>query len=509
MIFRQGGPLGTGYSAIFNHYLADQGQAGASEALKRALKSHSSPVGHLFTSNWRPGDESLGAVPEAQALRITQNIARLAEGSAGVVVTGQQPGCGGGPLYTLYKIATAVALAERRTRLGRPTIPVFWSADDDSDLKEALAPLAWDQEDGKFHAGGGKDLLRRRDYRRRMVGTIACSDICRGSSPWLGGKASRRDDVLFADLAELLHSADQDSWSLARLNTAVWYRCFRASDLLIISGNDSNLYEAAAPWTSLLRDRTPVLIEMAREQGQLLIDSQWHAQLKERSLRTPWYKVDGDQRLPLGANESVKGRRLRGGVLVRSLVQDWLLAPEAVVVGPGEYAYLRQLATLYEFLGLRRSPLIPRLGGTLIPARWRGSWEELTTDQVAIATGWAEEFVSQSEENLRVLLQDRMGVEPERSAKLAGDRTRRWRRGLLAMMAGLARENRDCGGLPPWVCPQGKSQERTLAAFNALGIWGSDFLESVAAGAQAHLRAAEQGRWNALAWEVENQGETT
>jgi len=57
-----------------------------------------------------------------------------------VVVTGQQPGYLGGPLLTLFKIATAIELAARRSAAGQPTVPVFWSGDDDDDLAEALAP---------------------------------------------------------------------------------------------------------------------------------------------------------------------------------------------------------------------------------------------------------------------------------------------------------------------------------------------------------------------------------
>ncbi len=53
------------------------------------------------------------------------------------VLTGQQPGLLGGPVLWLYKALTAVALAEQATRrLGRPVIPIFWVAGDDSDLRE-------------------------------------------------------------------------------------------------------------------------------------------------------------------------------------------------------------------------------------------------------------------------------------------------------------------------------------------------------------------------------------
>jgi bacillithiol biosynthesis cysteine-adding enzyme BshC len=55
-----------------------------------------------------------------------------------VVTTGQQPGLFGGPLYTLHKALTALALADALERdAGVPVAPVFWAATDDSDFAEA------------------------------------------------------------------------------------------------------------------------------------------------------------------------------------------------------------------------------------------------------------------------------------------------------------------------------------------------------------------------------------
>src|SRR5690606_31201351 len=56
------------------------------------------------------------------------------------VLTGQQPGLLGGPALGFSKAMSAVAWArEWSARLGRPVIPVFWAAGDDSDLAESNA----------------------------------------------------------------------------------------------------------------------------------------------------------------------------------------------------------------------------------------------------------------------------------------------------------------------------------------------------------------------------------
>jgi bacillithiol synthase len=53
------------------------------------------------------------------------------------VITGQQPGFLGGPLYTLYKAMQACRLASELSRdWGTPVVPVFWNHADDHDLAE-------------------------------------------------------------------------------------------------------------------------------------------------------------------------------------------------------------------------------------------------------------------------------------------------------------------------------------------------------------------------------------
>ena len=63
---------------------------------------------------------------------------RLANGEVLTITTGQQPGLFTGPLYTVFKALSAIALADRIEReRGVPVVPVFWVAGDDHDFAEA------------------------------------------------------------------------------------------------------------------------------------------------------------------------------------------------------------------------------------------------------------------------------------------------------------------------------------------------------------------------------------
>ena len=63
------------------------------------------------------------------------NISRLRQGAA-AIVTGQQVGLFGGPMFAIYKALTAVKLAEEATAAGIDAVPVFWLATSDHDLAE-------------------------------------------------------------------------------------------------------------------------------------------------------------------------------------------------------------------------------------------------------------------------------------------------------------------------------------------------------------------------------------
>ncbi|MBU2503014.1 bacillithiol biosynthesis BshC [bacterium] len=474
---------GPGTTRLQADWLSGKGGVSPSAAaeIRRALEAPSGSTCPLFRA---------GVIPSGQGAPAPRTV-----------VTGQQPGFLGGPLYTLFKIATAVALAARLSRGGVRAVPVFWSGDDDSDLNEALSSLGWDPAERRLFASEGVALARSPRFRNRTVGSLESRSFSAGAARWLHQRAGAGGDPLVADLAALWARAVAEDWPWSRLAAAAWSACFAGTDLLVVSGDDPALHAAGqdvvARWRTLDDAGEPV-----RARGQELTAEGYHAQLDERSLRHPWYVVENGRRriLDPGATGPVEGR-VRPGVLFRSPLQDLLLEPAAVVVGPGEHAYLRQLEPLYRRLGVPRAPLVPRLGGWLLPEQAAYGqlerWLAAAAGREAACAEWTDAWVRRNASELAGFLTGTLGVDAPRAKSLAEGRTRRWRRGLAAMLAAEDRRRirDDHAGAPPWVLPHGLRQERKLASIAAVGLFGSPLLEAVRNAAEQHLDRGLAGEW--------------
>ena len=131
-----------------------------------------------------------------------ENARALAGGETHVVVAGQQPGLLGGPLFTVYKAATAVRLANELSSLpGAPrVVPLFWNHSDDHDLDEVnrtflvngaqdvqrlrldlsrVDPATFLERRMEYHKGIEEDFLSA----YRVAGTVE-HELRRGDSIW-------------------------------------------------------------------------------------------------------------------------------------------------------------------------------------------------------------------------------------------------------------------------------------------------------------------------------------
>jgi hypothetical protein len=492
----------------------EPGHGDSRAELERALASGegSSGPAPLFGSSWVPGwaeDLEKDLPEEGDRTTFRENLVRLRDGTADVVVTGQQPGFLGGPLYTLYKIATAVELAHWRTSKGLPTVPVFWSGDDDDDLAEALSPVAWDSDqDRPFRA----PALPGDGQRNPVIGRLSRQPWQEQAASWLARSAG--SGKLAAELAVLWSLARAEDWPLSRVNRRLVLRLFAGSGLMVVSGDDPGLHTVAKPLYEIVREKGEDLQEAGRSRGRELVDMGWHAQINDRSLARPLFRIVDGRRVPQTSAElPADTGEIRPGVMLRSPVQDWLLRPAAVVVGPGELAYLRQLDSVYGILGVARPPLVPRLFAWAVPPEFpvRRFEDFRKAGQVDPAAGarLADRAAHEAGRILTAILTEEVGLPPDRAADLAAGRTRRWRKGVEAMLNDEMRRQaeRAAPSRPGWVFPAGQRQERKLALGCAASLWGEDFVATVRSAARAHLEMGATGDWREFTLEVPALGQ--
>ncbi|MGC2475042.1 MAG: bacillithiol biosynthesis BshC, partial [Candidatus Sulfotelmatobacter sp.] len=107
-------------SPLFHEWMKEEA---AAISYDRSRRERVAAVLERQNSSWNASPKTLA------------NIDRLRQGAA-AVVTGQQVGLFGGPMFAIYKALTAVKLAEEASSAGVDTVPVFWLATYDHDLAE-------------------------------------------------------------------------------------------------------------------------------------------------------------------------------------------------------------------------------------------------------------------------------------------------------------------------------------------------------------------------------------
>lgn len=286
-----------------------------------------------------------------QSLRASRaslaNLEALAEG-APCVITGQQPGLLGGPLYCAWKIAGAVGIANSLTRkLGRKVVPLYWCGADDSDFEEARAAWLWKADSGAVRAELSKDLARPGSMVGSLPGT-AVAAVERNALSAMGAKSG-------GDLTRWMESADE-AWDLGERTQALYLRLFGQDGLVTIDARSNRLRELGRELMLRYAHRSVEVAERAEERGRALQAAGFSVPLHSAATNSGLFRLREGLREKLEPEELVPaceaGDDLSPAVLLRPLLQDELLAPLAAVLGPSELHYHAQLAPAYELLGV-------------------------------------------------------------------------------------------------------------------------------------------------------------
>ncbi len=305
-----------------------------------------------------------------------RHLEQLAAPGATVVVTGQQVGLFGGPLYTLHKAATAIARARLVQDLtGRPCVPVFWLQSEDHDYAE-IAQVAFAGSTGRVQLALPADALPSRVSLAHRT---------------LPNEISGLIDHFTQALAHLPHAAEVVELvrayylpgrpivdAFAGLLAELW----RAEGLVIINPRVPAFARLAAPLMQRALHEHDEIAADLRTRAALLADAGCEEQVPTRAdasllffhprgitgpryrltrratgFHTPEGAVDTATLLDVLAREPLC---FSTSALLRPLVQDTLLPTCAYVGGPAEVSYFAQLPPLYARFGVPMPLIAPR-----------------------------------------------------------------------------------------------------------------------------------------------------
>jgi bacillithiol biosynthesis cysteine-adding enzyme BshC len=281
-----------------------------------------------------------------------------------VVVTGQQVGLFGGPLFTPLKAATALTRARQATAAGRPHAAIFWLATEDHDFAEINHVV--------FPARRELRTLRYSSAPEapRPVGGIVLDDSI---TPLLDEARELLGD---SDAMDALAAAYKPGRTFAQAFAEFYSKVFAAQGLLMLDASGREFHRMGAPVLRAAIERADELHLALLDRNRELEAAGYHAQVAVMPQSSLLFLIDEQTgaRLALkrttpsaqepnglwqAGNRSLSTAELLGtldaeperispSALLRPVFQDFLLSTSAIVGGPAEIAYFAQSAVLYE-----------------------------------------------------------------------------------------------------------------------------------------------------------------
>ena len=312
---------------------------------------------------------------------------QLANPRTVAIVTGQQAGLFGGPLFTLLKALTALKLADQVSHDHQvPVVAVFWIDAEDHDWNEVRSCTVFD------------DTLAPRTVSLPPDGAADGAPVA----------AVRLTDAVVAaldDLERVLPATEFRPSLVAALRHAYapgtgmaaafgcWLEAVLGDRGLVVFDSSDPVAKPLASGIFVRELSMPGrTTSLARAAGADLVACGYHAQVqtaadgpalfrlvghdleringRRRAIQQQdgHFLIDGAHHEPARLVDEA-GHRPEGfspNVLLRPLVQDTLFPTICYVAGPSELAYLGQLRDVYAHFGVSMPLMYPRASATLL-----------------------------------------------------------------------------------------------------------------------------------------------
>lgn len=338
---------------------------------KKDKQFHISPIIKAQYSDFQTASE-----------KTKNNIDALDNFNTIAIVTGQQVGILGGPLYTIYKILTAIKLANQFNERfeDHKFVPVFWLEGDDHDFNEVRSMNIFDTENQVLNIGYKSEI--EDDDAKLSVGNINFDESINDFLNSLENSL-RQSDFKEGLLNKLRNFYVQGKTFKQSFKELIFW-LFDEYGLVIFDPQDISVKQLLKPIFSKeinnFQAHTEKLIQRSADLEEL-----YHAQVKVKPVNLFYHTDDGRYSVE-PVDEIFKLRRKRKqftkdeilneieehperfspNVLLRPICQDYLLPTGFYIAGPSEISYFAQITPLYDFYKISTPIIYPRTSVTLI-----------------------------------------------------------------------------------------------------------------------------------------------
>ncbi|RCK76697.1 MAG: hypothetical protein IGBAC_1059 [Ignavibacteriae bacterium] len=326
------------------------------------------------------------------------NLTKLKDDNTFAVVTGQQVGILGGPLYTFYKIISLIKLVEQLNIKfqGYNFIPFFWLESEDHDFEEVnkVTILNPDNQIRKIEY-----LHKSKSNQHGSVGSYRFENI----EEFIAQMSSSLPNSEFKqEILNLIHKYYYNGNTFEKAFVKFYNEIFSDAGIIFISTNDKNV-------KNLLKNIFKKELESYPKSCQLIIDisakleENYHSQIKPKPINLFMHYKDGRYLVePKNEGYSLKGSRkfytkaemeeiienspelLSPNVVLRPICQDYLLPTVAYVAGPSEIAYFAQLKPVYRDYGIQMPVIFPRASATILEDKIMRILEKYEIDVISM-----------------------------------------------------------------------------------------------------------------------------
>jgi bacillithiol biosynthesis cysteine-adding enzyme BshC len=333
-----------------------------------------------------------------------ENIALLRDPDCVAIVSGQQAGLFSGPLYTIYKALSAIKMTECLKGRGFKAVPVFWIATEDHDFEEVSKTFILGQTDELSELKNEP----RRCYENLPVGYIKLDDSIAPTVEHLF------EELTSTEFTPELRTLIEESWqphnyfgdAFVRLLT----RLFGKYGLIFLCPLNRTLKELAAPIYTEAVEKSREIVEALQRRSEELVADGYHAQVligddyfplfyqaKDRTRHAlkktaqGTYRTKGIDReftlAELAGLAASDPRKFSPSVVLRSVVQDYLLPTACYFGGAAEIAYFAQSGEVYRLLNRPLTPIFHRQSFTIVEPRHARTFEKYDLNLTDLLAG--------------------------------------------------------------------------------------------------------------------------